>query len=230
MSTVFRDVRYALRAMRRSPSFTFIAVLCLGLGIGATSTIFGIVDVLFFRPPDGVADPGSVVRPYIARDSGMMQTSGGGSLRASFPDYVDMRDNARSLSGLAAFSEVALSVGQGIDARSADGMEVTGNYFGVLGVRPALGRFFVPEEVGGDGSPPAIVISHAYWQRAYGGDRAVLGKSILIDGYSYPIVGVAPAGFVGIDPGSVDLWIPFSQDRKLGNEPSPLTNRMAIWL
>jgi predicted permease len=230
MNTIFRDVRYALRAMRRSPSFTFVAVLCLGLGIGATSTIFGIVDVLFFRPPEGVADPGSIVRPYIARDTGAIQTSGGGSLRASFPDYVDMRDNQHSLSGLAAFSPVALSVGQGIDARSADGMEVTGNYFGVLGVRPALGRFFVPEEYAGEGSPPAIVISHAYWERAYGGDRAVLGKSILIDGYSYPIVGVAPAGFVGIDPGSVDLWIPFSQDRKLGNEADRLANRMAIWL
>jgi len=230
MDTVTQDLRTAFRALRRTPSFTFIAVLCLALGIGATSTIFGIVDTLFFRPPEGVAHPGSIVRPYIERDSGAMQTSGEGSLRASFPDYVDMRDNQRSLSGLAAFSDIALSVGQGIDARSADGIEVTENYFGVLGVLPALGRFFVPEEYAGKGSPPAIVISHAYWQRAFGGDPAVLGKTILIDGYSYPIVGVAPVGFHGIDPGSVDVWIPFSQDARLGQSADRLSNRMAIWL
>ena len=230
MNTIFRDVRYALRAMGRSPSFTFIAVLCLGLGIGATSTIFGIVDVLFFRPPEGVANPGSIVRPYIARDTGAIQTKAGGAPRTSFPDYVDLRDNARSLSGLAAFTDIALSVGQGAEARHADGMEVTGNYFSVLGVRPVLGRFFVPEEDIGKGAPPAIVISHRYWQRAFGGDRSVIGKSILIDGHSYPIVGVAAVGFRGIDPGATDIWIPFSQDEKLGNGTDHLTNRLSIWV
>ena len=159
MNTILRDVRYALRAMRLSPSFTFIAVFCLGLGIGATSTIFGIVDVLFFRPPPGVADPASIVRPYIERDTGAVQTTVGGNDRVSFPDYVDMRDNNRTLSGLAAFTNVALSVGRGDEAHSADGVEVTGNYFNVLGVRPALGRFFVAEEEAGPGSPLAVVIS-----------------------------------------------------------------------
>ena len=230
MNTVLRDIRFALRTLRRNPSFTTIAVLCLALGIGATSTIFGIVDVLFFRPPAGVTDPGSIVRPYIERDTGSIQTTAGGTLRASFPDYVDMRDNARSLSGIAAFSDIALSVGQGVEARSADGMEVTGNYFSVLGVRPALGRFFVPEEDAGKGAPPAVVISHAYWQRAFGGDRTVLGRSLLIDGHAYPIVGVAPAGFHGIDPAATDVWIPFAQDQLLGQPESHLTNRLSIWV
>lgn len=228
MSTISRDVRYALRAMRRSPSFTFIAVLCLGLGIGATSTIFGIVDVLFFRPPVGVADPGSIVRPYIERDTGAVQTTVGGNDRVSFPDYVDMRDNNRTLSGLAAFTNIALSVGRGDEAHSADGMEVTGNYFSVLGVRPALGRFFVAEEDAGSGSPPAVVISHDYWQRMYGGDRAVLGKDILVDGHEYPIVGVAPDGFHGIDLGAVDLWVSFAQDSKLGHSETALTTRISV--
>src|SRR5690606_26991876 len=165
MSTIMRDMRYAVRAMRRSPSFTLIAVSCLGLGIGATSTIFGIVDVLYFRPPPGVTDPASIVRPYIARDTGAVQTTAGGNDRLSFPDYLDMRDHNRTLSGLAAFTNVALSVGRGDAAHRADGMEVTGNYFNLLGVRPALGRFFVAEEDAGPGSPPAVVISHGYWQR-----------------------------------------------------------------
>jgi predicted permease len=230
MSTIIRDLRFALRALRRSPSFTFIAVLCLGLGIGATSTIFGIVDVLFFRPPEGVVDAGSVVRPYIARDTGAIQTMPGGAPRTSFPDYVDLRDNTRSLSSLAAFSDIALSVGQGVEAEHADGMEVTSNYFNVLGVRPELGRFFVPEEDVGKGAPPAVVISHRYWQRAFAGDRSVIGKSIMIDGHSYPVVGVAAAGFRGIDPGATDIWIPFSQDEKLGNSADHLTNRISIWV
>lgn len=228
MNAIVRDVRYALRAMRRSPSFTFIAILCLGLGIGATSTIFGIVDVLYFRPPPGVADPASIVRPYIERDTGSVQTTVGGNDRVSFPDYVDMRDNNRTLSGLAAFMDVALSVGQGDEAHSADGMEVTGNFFNVLGVRPALGRFFVSEEDAGPGSPPAVVISHDYWQRRYGGDRAVLGKSVQVDGQEYPIVGVAPDGFHGIDPGTVDIWVPFAQDAKLGHSETALTTRFSV--
>jgi len=228
MSTIIRDLRYALRAMRRSPSFVFVAVLCLGLGIGATSTIFGIVDVLFFRPPEGVVDPESIVRPYIERDTGAVQTTAGGNDRVSFPDYIDMRDNNRTLGGLAAFADVALSVGRGDEARSADGMEVTGNYFAILGVRPALGRFFVAEEDAGTGSPPAVVISHDYWLRTYGGDRAVLGKSVFIDGHEYSIVGVAPDGFHGIDPGSVDLWIPFAQDARLGHGETALTTRSSV--
>jgi predicted permease len=228
MNTIIRDARYALRAMRRSPSFTFIAVLCLGLGIGATSTIFGIVDVLYFRPPPGVTGPASIVRPYIERDTGAVQTTVGGNDRVSFPDYVDMRDNNRTLSGLAAFMDVALSVGRGDEAHSADGMEVTGNYFNLLGVRPALGRFFVAEEDAGPGSPPAVVISHDYWQRRYGGDRAVLGKSVEVDGQVYPIVGVAPDGFHGIDPGTVDIWVPFAQDAKLGHSETALTTRFSV--
>jgi len=228
MNTIMRDAHYALRGMRRSPSFTFIAVLCLGLGIGATSTIFGIVDVLFFRPPPGVAEPGSIVRPYIARDTGAVQTMAGGNDRVSFPDYVDMRDNNRTLSGLAAFTNVALSVDRGDDAHSADGMEVTGNYFNVLGVRPALGRFFVSEEDAGPGSPPAVVISHGYWQRMYGGDRSILGKTVAVDGQEYPVVGVAPDGFRGVDPGVVDIWIPFAQDSKLGHSATALTTRFSV--
>lgn len=228
MNAILRDARYALRAMRRSPSFTFIAVLCLGLGIGATSTIFGIVDVLFFRPPPGVADPASIVRPYIERDSGTVQTTAGGNDRVSFPDYVDMRDNNHTLNGLAAFTNIALSVGRGDDSHRADGLEVTGNYFRVLGVRPALGRFFVSEEDAGPGSPPAVVISHDYWQRRYGGNRDVLGKNILVDGHEYSIVGVAPNGFHGIDPGVVDLWIPFAHDSKLGHGKDALTTRFSV--
>ncbi|HEX6964630.1 MAG TPA: ABC transporter permease [Gemmatimonadaceae bacterium] len=228
MESLLRDVRLAVRAMRRSPSFTAIAVLCLALGIGATSTIFGIVDVLFFRPPAGVGAPGSIVRPYIARTTGSVQTSPTGSSSTSYPEYLDLRDNQRSLSGIAAFMNVALSIGEGLSTEHADGLLVTGNYFSVLAVQPALGRFFAPEEDNGPGSPPAVVLSHAYWQRVFGGDRASIGTQLRIDGRPYTIVGVAPAGFHGLDADAVDLWVPMSQATNVGEDKSFFANRYAI--
>ena len=228
MESLLRDIRVAVRAMRRSPSFTAMAVLCLALGIGATSTIFGIVDVLFFRPPAGIGEPGAVVRPYIARRTGNIQTGPEGSTRTSYPEYLDLRDNTRSLSGVAAFMDVALSIGQGIGTEHADGLLASGNYFSVLEVRPALGRFFVPEEDNGPGSPRAVVLSHAYWQRRFGGDPAAVGKTLRIDGGSYTVVGVAPAGFHGVDVGAIDVWIPVSQATHVGVYAGFLTNRFAI--
>ena len=228
MESLLRDVRLAVRTMRRSPSFTAIAVLCLALGIGATSTIFGIVDVLFFRPPAGVGDPGGIVRPYIARTTGNITTGPEGYPRTSYPEYLDLRDNQRSLSGIAAFMDVALSVGEGLNTEHADGLLVSGNYFSVLAVQPALGRFFVPEEDNGPGSPPAVVLSHLYWQRQFGGDSAAIGKRLRIDGRPYTIVGIAPAGFHGVDAAAIDVWIPVAQAAAVGEGRSFFTNRYAM--
>ena len=228
MESLLRDVRLAVRTMRRSSSFTAIAVLCLALGIGATSTIFGIVDVLFFRPPAGVGDPTAIVRPYIARTSGNIRTGPKGNPRTSYAEYLDLRDNQRSLSGLAAFMDVALSVGEGLSTEHADGLLVSGNYFSVLEVVPALGRFFVPEEDNGPGSPPAVVLSHTYWQRHFGGDSTAIGQRLRVDGQPYTIVGVAPAGFHGIDAGAADLWIPVAQAEHLGYGTFFFTNRYSI--
>jgi predicted permease len=226
---VHNDIRYALRSMRRSPSFTAIAVLCMALGIGATSTIFGIVDTLYFRPPAGVGDPGAIVRPYIARRTATFDTGPTGSPRVSYPEYVALRDNARSLSGLAAFDPVALSIGRGVSTERADGLLVSGNFFSVLEVQPALGRFFVSEEDAGPGSPAAVVISYKYWQGHFGGDSTVIGKSIRIEGEPYPIVGIAPAGFHGIDAGSVDIWMPVSRLTR-GAPTNWRTDPYQIWI
>jgi predicted permease len=204
-----------------------IAVLCLALGIGAVSTIFGIVDSLFFRPPPGVSSAATLVRPYIIRKTGSIQGTGEAT---SYPEYLDLRDNARSLSGVAAFANVSLSVGEGGDASSAEGMLVSQSYFNVLGVKPAAGRFFVPEEDKGPGSPPAVVLSHAFWQQKFGGDRSAVGKTLLIAGRSWQIVGVAPPRFRGLDAGQPDLWLPFTQAAHLGYDEDMLANRWSIWL
>lgn len=222
------DFTYALRSLRRTPGFTAAATLCLALGIGATSTVFGIVDSLFFRPPPGIGDPAGIVRPYInehAKYRVMDNTP-----RVSYLTYQTWRDGAKSLSSVAAFSPVSLSAGLGSAARHVGGFIVTGNYFSVLRVQPSLGRFFAAEDDAGAGSPPSVVLSHAYWQRTYGGDPAVLGKSLVLDGHEYGIIGVAPTDFHGVDVEDGDVWITMSHASLVGFPSMYLTSDNASWL
>ena len=227
LQSVVRDVRVGVRALWRTPSFTMIAVFCLALGIGAVSTAFGIVDSLYFRPPPGVTNAARLARPYVIRKKGAIQGTGA---RTSYPEYLDLRDNAHSFLSLAAFTPVSLSVGQGIGARNADGMLVSRNYFAVLGVKPTFGRFFVAKEDNGPGSPPVVVLSHRYWEAQFGADSAAIGKTLEINGRSYRIVGIAPPGFRGIDASEPDLWVPFAQLAHVGYDESMLHNRFSIWL
>lgn len=222
------DLTYALRSLRRTPGFTAAAILCLALGIGATSTVFGIVDALFFRPPPGVGDPGGIVRPYIDERSKYAMLSNTPSV--SYLTYQAWRDGAKSLSAVAAFSSLGLSAGLGSAARHVDGYLVSGNYFSVLRAQAALGRFFTAEDDAGPGSPPTAVISHAYWQRMYGGDRAVLGKPIVLDGHEYSIIGVAPTDFHGVDANNADVWITVSHASLVGYPAMYLTSNNAFWL
>ncbi|MEJ2215746.1 MAG: ABC transporter permease [Gemmatimonadota bacterium] len=227
LETFFRDVRYAMRSLRRTPGFTVTAVLCLGLGIGAVSTVFGIVDVLFFRPPAGVGDPAGIVRPYITVKS--QRLSMNGSPVMSYPAYEEVRDHTRSLSGLAGYSAVALDVGRGADARRADGLLVSGNYFSILRVRPALGRFFTADEDAGPGSPAVVVVSWSYWRRELGGRPDVIGTRLLLNGQSCAIVGVAPEGFRGIGAGAAAMWVPVSQAQRLRGDPGVLEEHTSVW-
>ncbi|HEX6806371.1 MAG TPA: ABC transporter permease [Gemmatimonadaceae bacterium] len=222
------DLTFALRSLRRTPGFAAAAVLCLALGIGATSTVFGIVDALFFRPPAGVGDPGGIVRPYIDVHAKYIMMNNAPDV--SYPMYQAWRDGAKSLSAIAGFSSLGMSAGLGGAARHVDGFIVSGNYFSVLRVRPALGRFFAAEDDAGPGSPPTAVISHAYWQRMYGGDRAVLGKPIVLDGHEYSIIGVAPTEFHGIDADNADVWVTVSHASFVGYPAMYLTSNNAFWL
>ncbi|HEX5438887.1 MAG TPA: ABC transporter permease [Gemmatimonadaceae bacterium] len=228
LGDLWRDVRYSVRTLRRSPGFTATAVLCLALGIGATSTVFGIVDALFFRPPPDIGNPGEIVRPYVSVKSAHVLMTG--SSHTSYPAYVDWRDQLRSMRGLAAYADVSLSVGLGAEARHADGLLVSGNYFPVLQVRPALGRFFTPEENAGRGSPPVAVVSYAYWRGQLGGSATVIGSRLTLDGHPFTIVGVAPRRFHGIEAGAPAIWIPVSQAARVGFPADKLQQRQTFWL
>ena len=185
------DLRYAVRQVKRSPGFAVLAVLCLGLGIGANTSIFSALNSVLFRPLP-VADPGRLV-----------MLSRGTSANFSYPDFQDLQARGRLLSGLTASfpMESDLEVDGVSEFVAAE--VVSANYGSVLGVAPALGRWFTSE------TEPVAVISHAVWQNRFGGSANILGRRIGSEAQSYTIVGVAPRAFTGIfAPYRTDIWVP----------------------
>ena len=210
MQTLIQDLRYGLRMQRRSPGFSAVALLSLALGIGANTTIFSLANAFLLRPLP-VEEPSRVVRIYSNRFS-----------NTSYPNYVDYRDRNQTLAGLAAFQMTSLSLRNDGEAEHIFGQIASGNYFTVLGVRPALGRTFLPE----DDRTPLTVLSHGFWQRRFASDTGVIGKAVTLNGQSFTVVGVAPPGFTGtLAPLVADLWVPLMTDPLLRPGTDRLTNR-----
>jgi putative ABC transport system permease protein len=226
MDTILQDLRYAVRGLVRSPGFALAVIVTLALGIGANTTMFGVLDTLLLKPPAGVRDPGRVVRLYFNRNFGEGVVFTGAS--TSFPSY-------ESLTRTPAFSSVAatffarLSLGRGESARPVNVRAVTASYFPLLGVRPALGRFFDSTE---DrlGAAPVAVVSYRYWRREMQGDTGVLRRTLPVGRFSYRVIGVAPAGFNGADLEQPDLWLPVRTATPDLNEVTALTSRNWFWI
>jgi putative ABC transport system permease protein len=202
-----RDVRFALRTFLRSPAFTATAVLSLALGIGVNTAIFTVINTLFLNPlPVERASELVAVYTVDAKNSSPL----GNLLSVSFPNYKDYRDSNTVFTGLAAYSfplAVNLSMGEAPEQLFVE--MVTGNYFQVLGVRPARGRFFGPEDDLVPGAAPVIVLSHAVWQRRFGGSDDVVGRTITLNGVPFTVVGVGPDGFHGVNSLlGPDGWVP----------------------
>ena len=200
------DVRYALRLLRRSPALTGVAVLSLGLGIGANTAIFSLVDTVLMKSLP-VEDP---QRLFFIDNSG---GKSGGSSGPPYPCYEILRDHNRFLSGIAAFNESRFKVTIDGGAEQIRGQLASGSYFDVLGVGAVLGRVLTPadDSVVGRGGPDGAVavISHGLWTRRFGRDPAVLGKSIQVGTSHVTIVGVTPPEFFGLQVGSpIDITIP----------------------
>src|SRR5215510_9456006 len=192
------DLRYAVRQVKRSPGFAVVAVLCLGLGIGANTSIFSALNSVLFRPLPG-ADPGRVV--ILTR---------GTSANFSYPDFQDLQARGRLLAGVTASfpMESDLEVDGASEFVAAE--VVTANYGEVIGVAPALGRWFTSE------TELVAVISHAVWQNKFGGTPNILGRTIGSEEQSYTIVGVAPRAFTGIfAPYRTDIWVPMKTRPRL---------------
>ena len=185
---MFQDLRYGLRMLRKNPGFTLVAVLSLGIGIGATTTVFSLANAVLFRPLP-FKDSAELVG--IHKDD----PNGSGLHVISYPDYLAYLERNEVLSELAAWSEAAVSLSYDGPPALEYGAVVSGNYFSMLGVQPALGRFFGPDEDRIRGGHPVTVISFALWQRRFGGDSSVIGQNITLDGHPFTIIGVAPKEF-----------------------------------
>lgn len=201
-----QDLRYALRAMRHSPVFTIGVVVIFALGIGINATMFGVVDTLVLRSPDGVTDPGRIVRVYVRRDFGAQGVFTGSG--ATFPTYLDLRDHVPAFAQVAAVVRViSVELGRGADVRDVNVAAVSYQYFPMLGIQPALGRLFTDTEdrTGGD---RVAVLTYRFWQQHYGSDPTVIGRALPIGKGVYTVIGIGPKGFNGIDIAPVDLFLP----------------------
>lgn len=204
MGACLRDVRLGVRSLVRNPAFSATALLSLSLGIGANGALFSVFNSLLWRPLP-VPDPGRVVVLY-SRVEGQVFSQG-----FSYPEFADYAGEARVFSGLAAFSPVEVGVsGDGGENSRAFAEAATGNYFDLLGVRPVLGRTFLASEDGRSGGQKVAILNYHFWQRRFGGDPGVIGRTIRLNDHPFTIVGVAPRGFNGAYAiyFAPNLWIP----------------------
>ena len=187
MAGLLQDVRYALRQLRKSPGFAITAVLMLGLGICANSTVFSWIDGTMLHPVPGARDTGDLVTVM----RGAWNNSPSPPL--SYPDYRDLRQANHSFSGMLAYNHdwLALTGGSAIPERIYVS-NVSANYFDVLGIKPFMGRFFRPEEEATQSSIPYVVLSDSLWQTRFNSDPAIVGKSIEMAQHAVTVIGVAP--------------------------------------
>ncbi len=209
------DLRYSMRMLARQPALTLAVVATLALGIGGTAAVFKVVDALFFRPPAGVVEPGRVVRLLIVHDRGGNGTPIGGP--GSYVDYQALLARRTGFASIAAYLHPQeLNLGRGTDAERVMGSVVSANFLQLLGVQPALGRFFLPEEDSVENRNPVVVISYGFWTRHFARDPSVLGQQLRLDDRLLTVVGVASPEFTGIEATGVDIWIPTAMAGPLG--------------
>ncbi|HTK51836.1 MAG TPA: ADOP family duplicated permease [Gemmatimonadaceae bacterium] len=202
LATFSREMRYALRTLRRAPGFLAIAVGTLALGIGGATAVFTVIKGSLLRPLPAAADPDRLVT--IERVDPTTAASESGYPVFSYPDYLDLRARSTALSGIAGFDGTSLTVKDS----SGSGREwvsfVTANFFTVLGVRPVAGRVFADPE-----SENGVVLSYDLWQRRFGGSPRVIGSTITLSDQPYTVIGVAPRRFIGAMATHVmDIWVP----------------------
>jgi predicted permease len=203
-----RDAHYAIRRLLRSPGFALACVLSLALGIGVNAIVFSVVNALVLRPLP-VAHADSLV--FLETNSGITQ---------SFPNYRDVRDRNTTLAGLAGYRIVPIELESSSGATRIWGLLATGNYFDLLGIRPAMGRFFNAAEDVHPRASPYAVLSYSAWRSRFGGDPGIVGKTIRLNRLAYTVLGVAPRNFHGTElwywP---DVWVPMMMEPQIENYP-----------
>jgi len=204
IENAMRDLRHGIRLLSRSPGFASIAIITIALGIGATSAIFSVIDGVALKP---LPYPSSDRLVYI---TSQFPTLGFDKFWVSPPEYLELRERSKSYTDIAAYRTQAVNVSQGERPERVNAIIATANMFDVLGIHPRIGRAFSADE-DRPNVAPVVVISDGLWRRAFGSDRAVLGKQIEIQGRKREVVGVAPPGF-DLHDARADVWIPMQLD------------------
>ena len=201
----FRDARYALRQLRKTPTFTLTAILTLALGIGANSTIFSWMNSTLFSPVPGANPKGTLIA-----------INRGPTDHISYLDYQDLRSHTHTLSGLIGWDMNPVNLTGAGKPQHLWAALTTENYFDVLGVKPALGRFFEAREGQTPGGAPVVVLGYRTWQMLFSGDPNIIGRTINLNQHPYTVIGVAPLFFQGASTGlRMDIWVPFMMQNQL---------------
>jgi len=227
---VARDAAFAARTLRRNLGFTTVTVLILAIGIGVNTTIFRFVSALLLQPPR-VADAGRLLQIWNVnpRAPSVIERY----VPLSYPDYAYYRDHNRSFDGMLAFDGDPNTVSWMRDGQGevAQAQYVSGNFFRILGVNAVLGSAALPADDGSANGTPTVVISDRFWRARLGGDRAVLGSTIDINGVTFTVAGVAPPGFTGLLAGfGPDVWVPFSAAEAVRHNRGLLSSKSTYWL
>ena len=222
---IWRDVRFGLRMLRKNPGFTTVAVLTLALGIGANTTVFCWIENILLRPLAGVAKQEELVVVITTHGATTLET-------ISLPNLQDQGKIKELVAGVLAWSDTpAARLTANGQSEWIYGQQVTANFFDLLGVKPLLGRTFLPEEDGQPGGHPVIVINEGYWKRRFGGDPGIVGRAVDLNRRSFTIVGVVPEAFHGTITGlKPDYWAPLTMCQEFTQNQGWFDHRDAPWL
>ena len=224
METLWQDLRYSLRMLIKRPGFTLVVVTTLALGIGANATIFTWIKAVLLASLPGIEQPEKLVEIWGA-------TRNNSALSSSYVDYLDYRDQNKILSGLIAHQVLPLNLGRSEKPERVWGAIVSGNYFDVLGVKALIGRTFLPEEDRTPNTHPVVVIGYGLWERRFGADPNVLGRTITLNEHDFTVIGVAPKDFGSPFAGlALDVWTPVMMKDYVARPHFSLTDRGSRWL
>ena len=226
---LWQDLRFGFRMLRRNPGFSFLAILCLTIGIGATTAVFSWIEGVLLRPFPGVAHQERMMA--VAGTYRGVSGAPGDSTDLSWPDFQDFQRNCKLFDAFIVdrITSVTLAIGDRADRTT--GSIVSANYFDALGVRPVLGRGFEPAENFGRNAHPVVVISYQMWKERFHGDPAIIGKTQMLNGMPHTIIGVAPEGFYGTFVGwAMQFWVPVSMQERFTRDGYQLEDRGAPWI
>jgi hypothetical protein len=225
-----QDIRYAVRGLRQAPGFTAGIVVSLALGLAGTAAAFSFLNAAFYRGFPEVADQRGLVRLTL----GSVQKFS--TIPVPYRDYLTLRDNLTTLEGLAAYRDATFAVLAGDQPLSVRGAVVSGNYFRVLGIPPAAGRFFIDDEDRTPDTHPVVVISDMLWERLFHRSPSAIGSVMLVNGAPLHIVGVTPPAFIGIRRAEnpARLWVPAAMSaltlRDRDGHPAAIESAGPLWL